>query len=65
MFTRVKGCESMGRPKGSRNVVRAKSDYETPCFLLERLSDDVLTLVSGGIDAASDYIENLNISSLF
>ncbi len=42
-----------------------KSLYETPCFLLERLSDDVLTLVSGGIDAASDYIENLNISSLF
>lgn len=28
MFTRVKGCESMGRPKGSRNVVRAKSDYK-------------------------------------
>ena len=31
-------------------------------WYLERLSDDVLTLVSGGIDAASDYIENLNIS---
>ena len=28
IITRVKGCESMGRPKGSRNVVRAKSDYK-------------------------------------
>lgn len=25
---RVKGCERMGRPKGSKNVVRAKSDYK-------------------------------------
>lgn len=48
-----------------KGVFVMKSLYETPCFLLERLSDDVLTLVSGGIDAASDYVENLNISSLF
>ena len=48
-----------------KGVFAMKSLYKKPCFLLERLSDDVLTLVSGGIDAASDYIENLNISSLF
>lgn len=42
-----------------------KNLYEKPCLLIERLSEDVLTLVSGGIDAAIDYAENLNIGSLF
>ena len=42
-----------------------KNLYEKPCFLLERLSDDVLTLVSGGAEAARDYVDHLNISSLF
>lgn len=48
-----------------KGVFAMKKLYEKPCFLMERLSDDVLTLVSGGIDAANDYVENLNVSALF
>ena len=48
-----------------KGVNAMKNLYEQPYLLIERLSDDVLTLVSGGAEAARDYVDHLNISSLF
>ena len=52
---RVKECERMGRPKGSRNVVRAKSDYkpEYAGMLLEFFRHYSEGEKAGGADTAT------------
>lgn len=46
-----------------KGVPGMKKLYENPICRIERLSDDVLTLVSGGGDAKD--IEDLNAAKLF